>query len=148
MHTSIVDNRTDEHIVRIEKDLQKWIRDRSDRSQECIDHAIGKVVQTFRTFFENGYEWVGPYPQLEGDVDCKQQTMGCAVMLVLHFCECGLGLAADYAGIDRGPFPQGRMTIEQYEASQEFAYDLAQDFKRQMNDAKFNTTFELSITVH
>lgn len=140
---------TDVRLTILRDDLHQWIRCGPSVSFDTIDHAIERLIDIYRTFFENGFRWVGELPELGRIPGVRHDTAACAITLLVHFCECGFARAAHMAGVDFYDVPSHRMNADEHTATITFANDLVQAFKKQMkSEDKSSTPDFKSSTLH
>ncbi|MBB3389701.1 hypothetical protein FHT82_002441 [Rhizobium sp. BK275] len=123
---------TDARLIILRNDLDIWRKRRSSASPGIVDQSIERLLCIYRAFFENGFRWSGGLPRLGETQAVRHEMAAGAVMLLLHFCECGLARAAHFAGIEFDDHPTHRMNAAEHTATITFANDLVQAFKEQL----------------
>lgn len=125
-------SRTDARLIILRNDLEIWRKRRSSVSQDIVNQSIERLLCIYRAFFENGFQWSGDLPKLGETQAVRHEMAAGAIMLLLHFCECGLARAAKFAGIEFDDHPTHRMNAAEHTATITFANDLVQAFKEQL----------------
>jgi len=123
---------TEARLIILRNDLDIWRRRRSSVSSDIADESIERLVCIYREFFENGFQWSGDLPRLGETQAVRHEMAAGAVMLLLHFCECGLARAAHFAGIEFDSYSAHRMNASEHTATITFANDLVRAFKQQL----------------
>jgi len=123
---------TEARLTILRNDLDIWRRRRSSVSPDIVDRSIERLVCIYRAFFENGFQWSGDLPKLGETQAVRHEMAAGAIMLLLHFCECGLARAAHFAEIEFDGYPTHRMNAGEHTATITFANDLVQAFKNQL----------------